>query len=408
MKETTSSEPGGLSPGVQRPAAEFQSRRWDVIVVGAGPAGGLAARQLADAGCRVLLLERAALPREKVCGDALLPDALAILERTGCASIVKAGRTLAMLAAYSPAGRRVAFPCRAVTLRRRELDSRLAAAARAAGAELASGEALSIEYDATGLPSLACRDGCRLQGRFLLLACGAGPSPLARRETPVAADAIGLRCYMRSALPLNELIVSYHRSVLPGYGWIFPLGDGLFNVGCGRFAASGSFSGLKRTFAAFLEDFAPARELLAQSHERSPLRGAPLRTTPLAAPPWDGRRVLAAGEMLGTTLPMTGEGVGKALASGELAARLLQEALAADTPTLLAEYRERLLAEVVPYHAGYRRVQSWLTHPWLAELLAWRAVRSPRLHDRVAGLLEETAVPEAVFTPGALLRSLWS
>lgn len=406
MEEAVATIPPALPPGTQRPAAEYQGRQWDVVVVGAGPAGCLAARLLAAAGWRVLLLERAALPREKVCGDALLPDALTILERTGCAAVATPGRPLATLAVHSPGGRRVAFPCRAVTLRRQEFDARLAAAALAAGAELARGEALGIEYDAAGLPSLRCREDVRLAGRFLLLACGAGASPLAGPKT--APDAVAVRCYVRSTLPLDELTVSYHRSVLPGYGWIFPLGDGLFNIGCGRFSAAGTFGGLKRTFAVFVEGFGPARELLAGSRERTPLRGGPLRTTPLPIQPWDGRRVLAAGAMLGTTLPLTGEGVGKALACVELAVRLLQEALTADSPAYLAGYRQRLLTEITPHHAGYRRAQDWLARPWLAELLSWRAQRSPWLHAGLAEMLNATLAPETIFTPAALLRSLWS
>jgi flavin-dependent dehydrogenase len=410
MTEATATQSGILPAGAQRPAADCQDRLWDVIVVGAGPAGGLAALRLAAAGARVLQLERAELPREKVCGDALLPDALTILERNGCAEILKAGRPLTALAVYSPAGRRVEFPCRAVTLRRQEFDARLAAAARAAGAELARGEALACGYDAAGLPYLTCRDGSRLRGRFLLLACGAAPTPLLRPVLPArrTPDALALRCYLHSALPLDELIVSYHRSVLPGYGWIFPLGDGLFNVGCGRFAVRGSLRGLRRAFATFLEGFAPARELVAQSRERGPLRGAPLRTTPLAVPPWDGRRVLVAGEALGTTLPWTGEGVGKALACGELAAGQLLDALAAGAPAPLAGYRERLLATVIAHHDGYRHAQDWLSRPWRAELLAWRAAHSPRLRGMLADLLAGTTAPPAVFTTAALLRSMWS
>ena len=107
-------------------------------------------------------------------------------------------------------------------------------------------------------------------------------------------------------------------------------------------------------------------------------------------------------------MPWTGEGIGKALASGEVAAQLLQVALAADTPEPLAAYQPRLLAEVVPRHAAYRRAQNWLIRPWVANLLAWRATRSPWLHAALAEMLAETTSPDAVFSAGALFRSLWS
>ncbi len=77
-------------------------------------------------------------------------------------------------------------------------------------------------------------------------------------------------------------------------------------------------------------------------------------------------------------------------------------------PPTLPPHWPTLLTEVVPHHAGDRRAQNWLPHPWLAELLAWGTLHSPRLRHRVAGLLDETTAPEAVFTSAALLRSLWS
>ena len=111
-----------------------------------------------------------------------------------------------------------------------------------------------------------------------------------------------------------------------------------------------------------------------------------------------------AGEMLGTTRPMTGEGVGKALASGKLgsptaAGRHLPPTFQPHWPTSV---------DGVPSPRRGPSCQNWLPHPWLAELLAWGTLHSPRLRHRVAGLLDETTAPEAVFTSAALLRSLWS
>src|SRR5262245_9935801 len=117
----------------------ISERPWDVVVAGAGPAGSTAARLLAESGHHVLLLDRRPFPREKVCGDALIPDALAALTRAGLLDRVLAcGRSVATMEAVSASGIAFALPVRCVTIRRLDLDAILVDAAVAAGATFRS------------------------------------------------------------------------------------------------------------------------------------------------------------------------------------------------------------------------------------------------------------------------------
>ncbi len=301
-------------------------------MVGAGPAGAAAALRLAVRGYHALLLDRDAFPREKVCGDGLLPDALAALDRMGLGGAVRGrGRRWDTLQLWSP--RRIAadIPGDFLTLTRSELDALTADRAAARGASFGHGEVVALETE--GLETV----GLRLRGepsplRARLVICATGARLHRARRAGLSASARGpqavaVRRYVRSRRGPDAMLVSYDRAVLPGYGWIFPLGNGLFNVGCGLFRGSRRVD-LSATFHRFLDSISPTRELLAHGSFVSPLRGAPLRCG--LKSPLDGRptpRVLVAGEALGTTLPFTGEGVGTALESGDLAGGLAADAL---------------------------------------------------------------------------------
>jgi geranylgeranyl reductase family protein len=399
-----------VSEVAQVSARAIPPGEWEVAIVGAGPAGTTAAIRLAEAGRRVLLIDAARFPREKVCGDGLLPDALRVLRRLGLEKEVRAaGRCVGTLSIFSPSRRRVELPSEGVVLRRELLDALLARRAVAAGALFAHGEVTDVERRADGALRLEVAGGVSLSARYGLLATGTRLR-LARRAGLAPAlppEAVAVRRYVRSAFPLDQMVVSYDRSILPGYAWLFPVAEGLYNVGCGVFYRRRGRTPLDLAAAldTFVNSFPLARELLAAGEFASPLRGAGLRCGLRAARSADGA-LLAAGEVLGTTFPYTGEGIGKALESGELAAEALLETLAGGAG--VERYAARLAAELEPRYRGYRIAEDWLARPWLADLLAWRANRSAWLRGSLAAILAEGVDPSVVFSAGGLWRSLWT
>jgi geranylgeranyl reductase family protein len=377
-------------------------RVWDVIVVGAGPAGSTAALHLAARGHAVLLLDRHRFPREKVCGDGLIPDALSALERSGVYAAVRArAHETSVVSVYSPSRIRVDLPGRFLTLRREALDAILLEGALARGAVFLQAAAAAVA-SANGMMEVGCSGGPgRLRARFGVVATGADTSLLAAagvrsRSRP---SGVALRCYVRSPERIEELIVSLDRPMLPGYAWIFPLGSDEYNVGCGVFYHGRRHrrTNLREAFRAFLEGFPPARRLLERAVSVTPLRGARLRCGLAGAARYDGARVLAIGETIGTTFPFTGEGIGKAMESGELAARQIDAALCSGDLGPVREFPALISRELGPRYAGYHVAETWASRAWFADLLARRVQRSPRLRQAAAGILAETVDPRTIF-----------
>ena len=391
----------------------MKAEAWDVAVIGAGPAGSTAAAHLAGHGHCVLLVDRERFPRDKVCGDGLIADAIGALRRLGLFErVASLGNRLSAATVYSPSRIHFDVPGEFVTLKRRLLDDLIVEEALRRGTVFRCGRVTRVETDAGTDVSLSLDAPDQpIRARFALIATGAGSDlpvqmGLAARRSP---SAVAMRCYVKSPADTDRLLVSYDRSITPGYAWIFPLGRGEFNIGCGVFyrSAAGALPNLRTLFRRFLLEFPPAAQVMENAAGMTPLRGAPLRCG-LADAVQPGRgRILLAGESLGTTFQFTGEGIGKAMESGEIAADLIHQALSAKGFDLVGGYRERLEREFRPKYLGYRVAEDWLSRPWLNDLVARRIVRSCFLQEAVAGILAETVDPRAVFSVRGMLRSLW-
>ncbi len=389
----------------------------DVLVVGAGPAGSACAQWLARQGLQVQLVDQQAFPRDKVCGDGLIPDAHHALQRLGVhAEVMAQAQAAAFVGCVGARGGRVDVPGRLAVLPRRQLDDILKRAAERAGAvfhapwrfeaPLLDGEGDSARVVGARLKS--ARHGEReVRARWLVLATGAVPKALMAagvcdRHTP---SGVALRGYVHHpglAGRLKALEVVWHKQLRKGYGWIFPCPDGVFNIGVGLAhshakQADGRSSmqdvNLRELLATFARIYPPAGELMRDGEPLGEFKGAPLRCS------LDGARfsrpgLLVSGEAAGSTYAFTGEGIGKAMETGLLAAEALIAGLASDEPEAAtrARYEAALLA-LKPRFDLYERANQVNEHPWLADLLIWRANRSPRILRRMAAVLEETGNP---------------
>jgi len=373
---------------LQREMADVPRDGWDVVVAGAGPAGATAALHLARRGRRVLLVDRHPFPREKVCGDGLIPDALRALERADLLPEVRrAAHAATRVTLYSPRRIEVSLDGEFLTIQREALDAIVAGGAVASGAVFARGEVAGIDDGAAGVRvRFAGRDE-PLEARLAIVATGADvalPRALGMviRRQP---SGIALRGYVRSSHRIDDLVVSFDRAVLPGYAWIFPMGGGEYNVGVGAFPAEGlPRVNLHTIYDAFVREFPPARALLAAAEGPAVQRGAPLRCG------LDGARALGpvgvagVGEVVGSTYDFTGEGIGKAMETGELAAGAADAALSHGRPTMLAAYARRIEQDFRPRFRGYEQAAGWMAHPWICDLVFRRASRSPWLRSMAA------------------------
>ncbi|MBX3621140.1 MAG: FAD-dependent monooxygenase [Rhizobacter sp.] len=400
--------------------------RCGVLVTGAGPAGSAAATVLARAGLDVVLVDQRSFPRDKTCGDGLIPDAHAALARLGVLDEVMARAQRAThVACIGPRGGRIDVPGRLAVLPRRELDDIVCRGAVRAGARMFA----PVQFDAplTDTAGRVCgatlsHDGHtrELFADWVVLATGAVPQALmaagmCERQTPTG---VALRGYVKNDAMVGRikaLEVVWHRKLRPGYGWIFPCPDGVFNIGAGVVgshmrAGDGHHVmqnvNLKQVFDRFCEHYAPARELIDGGQMLGGLKGAPLRFT-LEGARFSRPGLLVTGEAAGSTYSFTGEGIGKALETGMLAAQALVQGMAperAQDDTTVRQGYEAALRALKPRFELYERANRVNAHPWLMDLLIWRARRSERLLKRMSGVLDETSNPGQLVSVKGLTR----
>ncbi len=401
----------------QQNANSISDRLWDVVIVGAGPAGAVAACHLAARSYRVLLLDRKKFPREKVCGDSLLPDTLRCLDTMGIGEkIRKTGRQLSTCTLSSPSQNKVEIPGEYLTLKRSLLDMIVVQKAVESSTVFALGEVKRLAIEPDGRVSFTIH-GCHkpIRSRIGIVATGVDIRLMHKMNWPVIKrpSAVALRCYVRSSLVLDRLVISFvrhDRFTVPSYGWIFPMRGHEYNVGFGILNPGRVRKrniDLKRKFNDFIDSFPLARELMQQSDRITALQAAALRYDFEGAYPFVNGPIVAAGEAIGTTLPFTGEGIGKAMESGQLAAEAISKALDSDDLSELSQYDQQIESELKTRYQGYRMAENWLARPWLNDFILGRCGKSRYAQEILAGVIAETKNPQDIFSLKGIIKSFW-
>ncbi|GAB3819347.1 geranylgeranyl reductase family protein [Tessaracoccus terricola] len=351
----------------------------DVIVVGAGPGGSSTAANLARRGLSVLLLEKSHFPREKVCGDGLTPRATRALTRLGIDTSQEAGwlhnkglriyggRTEPFVLDWPDL---TDFPPYGVVRQRADFDDMLAQHAVSYGAELVQGANVNeaIIDDRSGrIVGVRTKDGTSYRAPLVVAADG-NSSRLAismgltkRDDRPMG---VAVRTYYKSPRHDDDYLESWlelwdgepHKSTLmPGYGWVFGMGDGTSNVGLGVLNTSKGFG--KTDYRALLKrwlDNTPEEWGFRDENMIGKVQGAAL---PMAfnRKPHYGRGLLLVGDSGGMVNPFNGEGIAYAMEAAEAAADAIAEAHARGIGTASAEkalrgYPARLSAELGGYY----------------------------------------------------------
>jgi geranylgeranyl reductase family protein len=391
----------------------------DVLVVGAGPAGSACAQLLARGGMSVLIADQHAFPRDKVCGDGLIPDAHAALRRLGVHEEVAAlAQAVPHVRCIGPRGGHIDVPGTLSVLPRKVLDHVLLRAAQDAGATLLPPmrfEAPLLDRDRVVGARLKTEHGPQeINAKWVVLATGAVPQALSaaglcERHTP---SGVALRGYVRHdglRDQIRQLQIVWHPRLRGGYGWVFPVPGGLFNIGTGltgshRTEQDGARTGkgrkrdvnLRQMMDTFCEVYAPAGRLMREGQMQGELKGAPLRCT-LHGAKSARPGMLATGEAIGSTYAFSGEGIGKAMETGMLAAEALLHSRRAGDESVQQRYGAALDG-LRPQFQLYERASAINQHPWIADVVIWRARRSPHILRRMSGLLEETVNPGHLFS----------
>jgi geranylgeranyl reductase family protein len=408
----------------------------DVIVVGAGPSGSTAAYYLAQAGLNVLLIEKSRFPRDKVCGDGLTPRAVKSLIAMGVDVSEEAGWLRNKGLRVIGGGMRLeldwpelsSWPGYGLVRTRASLDEQLARRAQAAGAKLlegttVTGPLLGDNGQIVGVETTAgTEEESKTRSRSDNAEREHGATAVYRARVVVAADgnssrlsiAMGLR--KRDDRPMGVAVRTYYTSprheddyleswldlwdgsrLLPGYGWIFGMGDGTSNVGLGMLNTSDAFGKtdyrdlLKRWLKSMPDEWGYVEE-----NRTEPVRGAALpmgfNRTPLYH-----KGLLLAGDAAGLVNPFNGEGIAYAMESGELLARVVAQALArptrAETERVLRSYPEELQAAYGRYYTLGRIFVELIGRPKLMRYATSRGMHHPQLMRFALKLLANLTDP---------------
>jgi geranylgeranyl reductase family protein len=403
--------------------------RHDVLVVGGGPAGAAAGFWLAKAGHDVCVLEHKAFPRDKTCGDGLTPRAVHQLREMGLEPAIAArhhrhnglraeahGITLDLPWPDHPV-----FPSYGYVVRRRDLDGLVAEQAAATGATVReSSEALRpLTRDGHVIGALvkdkASGETREVHARYVVVADGS----LSRfgRALGTARDksypqGIAIRGYFESPLsadPWIESCLDVHdrdgRS-LPGYGWIFPLGDGTINVGIGLLSTYKGYRDVNTTH--LMSEWAataperwgidPDAMLAPPTGGRLPMAGS---VNPKVGPNW-----LVVGDAAGSINPFNGEGIDYAYETARMAADLIDEAIVSGTGQPLQRYTTMLDDEYGLYFRVARSFARIIGQPVLMRELTRVGMRSQSLMEWVLRIMANLLRDDELGPAEAAYRSV--
>jgi len=397
----------------------------DVVVVGAGPAGASCGYWLADAGWDVVMVEKKEFPREKTCGDGLTPRAVRQLADMGLEGALAGSHRFTGLRAYG-FGHSIEmqwpehphFPNYGYTITRHDLDGLVAAGAADAGATLLQGTevvAPIVDESAAATAPLATLAGVTVEekgsdvsrdikARYVVVADGSNSrlgrmlGTSRRRDMPLG---MALRGYYRSERHDDPFIESHldirdtEGNVVPGYGWIFPMGDGRVNVGVGLLSTEQRWRGMNTTrlMDAFV-DFAPASWGLSPQTCLGPPTGGKLPMG-LSVGPRAGGNVLIAGDAGGVINPFNGEGIAYAYETGRLAAAALGYALTGEGAPALAAYDRELTAAYGPYFKVARAFVHLISNPEAMRLCVGLGLRSELLMNQLLRIMANLMRPDS-------------
>jgi geranylgeranyl reductase family protein len=399
-------------------------READVIVVGAGPGGSATAFHLARHGLTVELLEKAEFPREKVCGDGLTPRAVRQLVTMGVDTTTKGWLRNKGLRVIGGGIRLeldwpelASYPNYGLTRTRMDFDEILAEAASSAGARLrtstnVTGPVFDGDGRVIGVHAQVGPDKEPVEYRAPLVVAADGVSgrfPLAlgvakREDRPIG---VAVRRYYRSpAKHDDDYLESWlelrsregGETLLPGYGWIFGMGDGRVNVGLGVLNSSTAFG--KTNYRTMLTDWLSTTPtewgMNDEANADGPIMGAALPMGFNRVPHYT-RGVLLVGDSGGMVNPFNGEGIAYAMESGEIAADVIVQALARQP----GPARERALAgypaELKARYGGYYRLGGWFVkligNPHIMRVATKHGLPHPTLMRFVLKLLANLTDP---------------
>ena len=374
-----------------------------MIVIGAGPAGAAAAIVAARAGLSVGVFEKRGYGRDKVCGDGLTPRAVGALEQLNI-KIDDAHRIDGLRMIAGRKERELAwpitdrFPPYGAVWPRRRLDAALVDAAAESGAEIIW-EAEAVPTIDDGRVTGVSANGRTFAADTVIVATGA-PGQVARMlgAERIEGEPFGLaiRTYVESPRHADRhleaclTLTDENGVAVPGYGWMFPAGDGTVNIGVGALSTMKSFK--KLNLNNLLDSY---RGLVEETWQIGPnLKRPRAWRLPMSAQRRHGPGWMAVGDAAGLVNPMNGEGIDYGLESGILASELF----IADPAGAAAAYDVAVGERFDSFLRTGRRFSFLIGHPWILRNGLRIAVGNDTIANITLGVMGNLIDSE---TPGA-------
>ncbi len=395
----------------------------DVLIVGAGPAGASAAHYLGQYGLHVIVLEKSAFPRDKVCGDGLTPRAVSELLRMGFTIPEEEGWVRNYgLRAYG-GGHKIEVPWPELNSQpsygsaapRLKFDHKLIQHAQKSGIDLRENMTVTRPAYAEnsqriiGVYARNNQSGDKQEQLFTAkyvidaggvsarIATAAGREKIQNRPMGVA-----VRTYFTSPLANSDMMESHlelwagkprESELLPGYGWVFAVGDGLVNVGLGSLSSTAKPTGIdyRAVFQTWLENV-PAEWELTPENQHGQIRSAALPMAFNRKPHYaDGLALV--GDAGGMVSPFNGEGIAYALAAGRILAEHITQALGRNTSAqaerAMHQYPVELREELGGYYTLGRGFAALIERPEVMRICVKYGLPRPVLMRLVMKLLSD-------------------
>ncbi|NND03086.1 MAG: geranylgeranyl reductase family protein [Acidimicrobiia bacterium] len=389
-----------------------------VLVVGGGPGGAAAGYWLSRDGVSVTVVEKKKYPRDKTCGDGLTPRAIHQLLDMGYEFDIPQMHRINGLRAYAgdmkieiPWPQHTIYPNWGGVIRRADLDMQVAQLSQKQGAVIRDGtEAVAIVEDGELV-------GAELRAKN---EDGSVDTEIVRPDIIVIADGSlsrfgrQLGTYRRRDYPYGMAVRGYYESpnskddmlesqlhildkegrAMPGYGWIFPLGDGTINIGAGVLSTFKGWKGINtsRILESYISRLPDYWQVTTDSQLTRPVGGK----LPMAfsVGPKVGRNWIAIGDASGAVNPFNGEGIDYAYETGRLAAGFIKEALATGDMGRLKRYEDALEDEYGDYHRVARAFVIAVGNPAVMKTLTSVGIRSKPLMEWVLKVMANLLEPE--------------
>ena len=394
------------------------TRKTDVLVIGAGPAGAAAGFWCASRGLDTVMLEKKHFPREKTCGDGLTPRAVKQLHDMGLgASLEQFHRYDGLRATAHGKALELHWPSHPIypqygyVVRRRELDQMVAFNAERAGATLLQGHEATTPILENGRlvgATVNDKDNERtfdVRAKYVIIADGANSRfgrALGTSRTREWPYGTAIRTYWQSPRHAEPWIESAldvkdrNGKSMPGYGWIFPVGDGTINIGVGLLSTFKNFTSVNTTqlldsYAHMVADdwgINPDTPECKATSGKIPMGGS--------VGPKVGQGYVVVGDAAGSVNPFNGEGIDYAYETSRMAAEVLHEAITLNDPRALARYQEMLDAEYGQYFKVARLFAKVIGRPVLMRELSRVGIQSRTLMEWVLRIMANLLRPDEI------------